>query len=66
MIFAAIFLIAFGLLMILKPQLIWAISESWKSSGASGPTLFYRLSVRIGGILCTLAGIAAGVVHFLR
>ncbi len=66
MIFAAIFLIAFGLLMVFKPQLMWTISESWKSSGASGPSSFYIHSMRFGGILCTLAGIAAGVVFWLK
>ncbi len=66
MIFAAIFLVAFGLLMVFKPQLIWSISESWKSSGASGPSSFYINSIRFGGILCTLAGIAAFIVYWMN
>ncbi len=59
MIFAAFFLTAFGLLMVFKPQWIWTISESWKSTGADGPSTFYVRSLRLGGILCTMAGIAA-------
>ncbi len=65
MIFAAIFLIALGSVMIFKPQWVWSISESWKSSGAEGPTAFYIRAARFGGILCTLAGIAASAAYFL-
>ncbi len=65
MIFIAIFLAAAGLLMIFKPHWVWSISESWKSSDASGPSTFYIRSVRIGGIMCTLAGIAGGIAYFM-
>ncbi len=65
MILAAIFLIVFGLLMIFKPQWVWTILESWKSSGAEGPSDFYVRAMRFGGILCTLAGVAASAAYFL-
>ncbi len=65
MIFVATFLAAAGLLMLLKPQWVWSISESWKSSDATGPSPFYIKSIRFGGILCTLAGIAGGVAYLM-
>lgn len=58
MIIVAILLAALGLVMIFKPHWLWTISESWKSSDATGPTDLYIKSIRIGGILCTLAAIA--------
>ncbi len=63
MIILSIILVLSGLLMIVKPDLVWMISESWKSTNAEGPSDLYVLSVRIGGCLCALAGLV-GVVTF--
>ncbi|GAA0343789.1 hypothetical protein GCM10008967_37800 [Bacillus carboniphilus] len=60
-----IFLIVFGLIMILNPSIIWVISESWKSSTYSEPSNLYIFSTRFGGIMMTLAGIGSMVVYFL-
>lgn len=40
-----------GLLMLLKPDCIWSISEEWKSDSADGPSDLYVLSTKIGGIV---------------
>ncbi len=40
-----------GLLMLLKPDCIWSISEQWKSDSADGPSELYVLSTKIGGIV---------------
>ncbi len=61
MIVAAIILAVLGVLMTFKPEWLWTISESWKSSDATGPTELYIKSIRIGGIVCTLAAIVGGV-----
>ncbi len=58
MVFVSIFLILVGLVMVALPQFIWQISEKWKSSDASEPSSLYLVSIRVGGILCALAGLA--------
>lgn len=62
MILLAIFLIIVGLLMIFQPNLIWNITESWKSSDSTEPSSLYIGSIRMGGILCTLVGIVYAIV----
>ncbi len=65
MIFAAIFLIGVGLLMIFKPAIFWNITEKWKSADATEPSLLYIWSIRFGGILCSLGGIASAIISVL-
>ncbi len=63
MIYIAIFLIAAGLFMLFKPGGVWTVTEKWKSSGADEPSSIYIVSIRIGGALCTLAGLASTIVY---
>lgn len=44
-----IVLIAIGLLMLLGPGAVWAVTESWKSSDGTEPSDLYIFSTRIGG-----------------
>jgi hypothetical protein len=64
LILLAIFVTLMGLLMIIRPHLIWAITESWKSNDATEPSDLYVWSTRCGGILCTLAGFG-GIFTYL-
>lgn len=58
------FLLAlFGLLMIIKPSIVWALTESWKTDDGSEPSDLYNLSIRIGGVFCFIAG-SGGVIAF--
>lgn len=59
-----ILLAVVGLLMIIKPSLIWTITESWKSNDATEPSQLYMWSIRFGGVLCTLAAVG-GVIALL-
>ncbi len=54
----ALFLCAVGLLMLVKPELVWYLSEKWKSQDASEPTALYGWSIRFGGAVCVIIGIA--------
>jgi len=63
MIFLAIFLLVIGLLMLWKPAFLWNITERWKSQGAEEPSSLYLLSIRFGGILCVLIGLATTLVY---
>lgn len=48
--------------MILKPEVIYDITESWKNNRSGEPSDLYLLSTKIGGILCLLLGIAGAVI----
>lgn len=63
MLILGIFLILVGLLMLIKPDIFWLITESWKSSDATEPTNLYIVSVRLGGVLFILFGIG-GIIAF--
>lgn len=38
-------------LLILKPKLVWFITESWKSEYAAEPSEFYIITTRLGGVV---------------
>jgi hypothetical protein len=59
MILMGVFLIIMGVLMMIKPSLIWLITESWKSDDGAEPSNLYIRSTRFGGIMMTLAGVGA-------
>jgi hypothetical protein len=50
-------LVIVGLVMLVRPALIWSIGEQWKSSDATEPSALYILSTRFGGVMCLLVGI---------
>lgn len=50
-------LIAFGIFMIRKPEVIWKINASWTTQDGSEPSDLYVLSVRIGGGFMIFAGV---------
>lgn len=58
MIVAAIILICVSVFMFIKPNIIWMITEAWKSNSADGPSELFILSSRFGAVLmfavCTL------------
>lgn len=60
-----VLLILLGLLMLLRPNFFWLISERWKSGPASEPSVLYQVSTRIGGAFCLIAGAAAVIATLL-
>ena len=58
-ILGSIFLLIVGVLMLCFPNVVYSITESWKSNASGEPSEMYRLHIRIGGIACTLVGIAS-------
>lgn len=52
-----IFFIIMGSAMLIKPNIIWKIAESWKVKGSSTPTKFYIIIVRIGGCILLLGSV---------
>ena len=65
MIFWSIILIILGVTMFFKPDIIWMISESWKSDDASGPSYLFELSTKFGGIMFFIAGLAGIAAQIL-
>lgn len=54
-----IFLVAMGLIMLVKPKLIWKIAESWKTKAVAEPTELYIILIRIVGGILVIGGIFA-------
>ena len=58
-----IFLIIMGGVMLIKPNLMWKVSESWKTKSNSGATDLYILIVRIAGIILAIGGIVTFFIN---
>jgi len=54
---ASFVLIGLGFLFIIKPKVVWNISDSWKSKGSKGPSDAYKVITRIQGLALLLVGI---------
>ena len=63
-ILGSIFLLIVGVLMLCFPDVVYCITESWKSNASSEPSGLYKIHIRIGGIACSLVGIA-GIMPIL-
>jgi hypothetical protein len=61
--FISVLLVLLGLMMLIKPSIIWSITESWKSADTTEPSDLYVWSTRFGGVMVTLAGLG-GVLAF--
>ena len=64
LVLGSIFLIIIGILMLGFPDMVYGITESWKSNSSSEPSRMYKLSIRIGGLACSLVGIAGLITNF--
>ena len=64
-ILGSIFLLIVGVLMLCLPDVVYCITESWKSNASSEPSGLYKIHIRIGGIACSLVGIAGIIVNFI-
>lgn len=60
--FGCIAFIVGGILIFLKPEWLWTLTEQWKSYAADGPSNFYILSTKIGGVLFAVFGVVALVL----
>lgn len=58
-------LIAGGIFFWLKPDLVWRITERWKSYRADEPSDFYRFSAKFGGICMIIAGFFLLILPFV-
>lgn len=63
MILLLILLLIIGIIMFLKPDIIWMITESWKSDNAYGPSNSYKISTKICGVMMFLVGLVSLIVY---
>ena len=54
-----------GVLMLCFPDVVYSITESWKSNASSEPSELYKIHIRIGGIAYSLVGIAGIIANFI-
>lgn len=57
MFFVPVLLLAIGIFMIWRPDLMWSLTESWKSEDATEPSKLYIWNTRFGGCMFLLVGI---------
>ena len=65
LILGSVFLLIAGLLMFCFPEVIYSITESWKNNASSEPSGMYKLHIRVGGVVCSLVGIAGLISCFV-
>ena len=49
----------------LKPDLVWKLTEAWKSYRADEPSELYLKTTKIGGILFALSGVVMIILPFI-
>ncbi len=64
-IFGGIIILALGMVMFLKPHIVWRLTEEWKSYGADEPSDLYLKSTKMGGILFALVGVIMMILPLL-
>lgn len=60
-----ILLLALGIFMFFRPDLMWKLTERWKSYRADEPSDLYRISTKVGGAAFALVGLAALLLPFI-
>lgn len=60
-----VIIFALGMFIFLKPDLVWKLTEEWKSYRADEPSEFYLKVTRIGGILFALFGVIMIALPFI-
>lgn len=56
---------ALGIFMFLKPDLVWKLTEEWKSYRADGPSDLYLRNIKFGGIVFALVGVIVMILSFV-
>lgn len=65
MICAGIVFLALGAFLFFRPDLVWKLTEQWKSHRADEPSELYVIFTKVGGVAFALCGVAAVVLPFV-
>ena len=60
-----ILIFALGMFVFLKPDLVWKLTEEWKSYRADEPSELYLKVTKIGGVLFMLLGVIMMMLPFI-
>lgn len=63
---AGILFLLIGAVLLIKPQLLFDLAESWKNNAAGELSELYLWSTRFGGIIIFGIGIANMIVFFMN
>ena len=63
--FGSIVILVIGACMLLRPDVIYQLTESWKSNAADEPSRLYIISTRFGGVMFLLVGLLGAVTFFI-
>ena len=61
----SIVMLVIGICMLLRPDVIYQLTESWKSNAADEPSRLYIISTRFGGVMFLLVGLLGTVTFFI-
>ncbi|CAJ1314512.1 DUF6199 family natural product biosynthesis protein [Paenibacillus nuruki] len=53
----SIILVIIGILMLIRPSIVWMVTEQWKSNGATEPSTFYSWMIRGVGVVFVVLGV---------
>ena len=60
-----ILIFALGMFVFLKPDLVWKLTEEWKSYRADEPSELYLKVTKIGGVLFMRLGVIMMMLPFI-
>lgn len=64
---AGVIFIIIGLVMVISPELFYAITEGWKNTSRGEPSRLFKISARFGGALfCSVGFLAILSSFFIR
>ena len=64
-IWAGIVFLALGAFLFFRPDLVWKLTEQWKSYLADEPSDLYVKSTKFGGVVFALLGVVISVLPFV-
>ena len=63
--FGSIVMLVIGTCMLLRPDVIYQLTESWKSNFSDDPSRLYIISTRFGGVMFLLVGLLGAIAFFI-
>ncbi len=62
---AGVVFVVLGVFLFVRPDLVWKLTEQWKSYRADEPSDLYVKSTKFGGVAFALCGVASVVLPFV-
>ncbi len=62
---AGVVFVALGVFLFVRPDLVWKLTEQWKSYRADEPSDLYVKSTKFGGVVFALLGVVISVLPFV-